>query len=212
MKTSAFLTAILILAAWATPAQADAVGFTAITNNSGQSATIAAQFSVTVAPFNATTWNFTFANAGPVASTIAGIYIDASGTGTTVSALSHIEATSAGVSFVENGNPQALPSEGNAVPPFVSDAENLSATPPPATNGIDPGESLTWHVFFSGAFDAHAALHAGTLRFGIHVISIGRGQESDSFVTGPGGNVPEPSLMFLTLGAGAVVFFRRRRR
>jgi len=80
------------------------------------------------------------------------------------------------------------------------------ATPPPTTNGLDPGESVVF--FFSGSvYDALvASIVSGNFRIALHVQQIGlNGEDSASFVS-----VPEPSSALLGL-VGVMLLLRRRR-
>lgn len=89
------------------------------------------------------------------------------------------------------------------------------ADPPPTTNGIDPGESITFR--FDGTLaDVHKALSDGDLRIAVHVQQITDNDTSAAYVNDgppppPDDEVPEPSsgvLVFLT----SLGFLIRRRR
>lgn len=99
---------------------------------------------------------------------------------------------------------------------------HFSPKPPPNTNGIDPGESLT--IRFYGAAGAGGTNYAaveeaianGDVRFGLHMQELPKDDEkrvSASFVAlpgDPGPGVPEPTTTALGL-IGTLLLLRRRR-
>lgn len=185
--------------------QAATISFTCLTDNGNGCAGMVGQLSAEVTDPGSDQVLFTFINAGPTLSTIAEIYWDDDD-----SLLDSIDTitNSAGVDFGTPANPADLPSGANAVPAFSADF-SVGATPPPATNGVDPGENLP--VLFdlsSGSTfdDILAALESGSLRLGMHVISIGTVAGSDAVISEPylPGQVdpiPEPST-YMLMGAG----------
>lgn len=89
------------------------------------------------------------------------------------------------------------------------------ADPPPTTNGIDPGESITFR--FDGLLtDVQQAMADGELRIAVHVQQITDDDTSAAYVNDgppppPDDEIPEPSsgvLVFLT----SLGFLIRRRR
>jgi hypothetical protein len=195
-RLASFLAFSLLLAGVGST-QARAVGFDCITNNSAGDCSIAeAQLSVTLSSPGATQVRFDLVNAtGGAASAIAGIYFDDSGLLASIASI----VNGAGTSFAENGAPPGLPGGTEASPPFDEDFR-LNATPPPSSNGVDPGETVG--VIFDlvtgmTVAQAQAAFASGALRVGVHVISFASGG-SESLV-----NVPEPSPMLL-MGLGLV--------
>ena len=80
------------------------------------------------------------------------------------------------------------------------------ATPPPTTNGLDPGESVVF-LFSGSVYDALvASIVSGDFRIALHVQQIGmNGEDSAAFVT-----VPEPGSALLGL-LGTLLLLRRRR-
>lgn len=73
-----------------------------------------------------------------------------------------------------------------------------------AANGVDPGEMAAF-LFDGDTTSVLAALAAGDMRLGMHVISIGAGGQSESFV-----GHPEPSSAVLLAAASLAVASRRR--
>jgi hypothetical protein len=193
-----------IFGAFATAAQAHAVGFDCITNtNAGNCMAGENQLSVVLSSPGATQIRFDVANAMTgVASTIAGIYWDDSGQLGSIASI----VNGAGTAFTANGSPPDLPSGNTAVPPFAGDFR-VNANPPPAQNGVDPGETVG--IIFNLAMgvsvaQALAAFDSGALRVGLHVISFSN-NGSESFV-----NVPEPTAALLMgLGLAGLGLTRR---
>lgn len=119
-----------------------------------------------------------------------------------------------GTSFSWPAHPGNLQSGQNLSPPF-STWFSADADPPPTSNGIDPGETLTvrfnlpQQAPFAGVLEQ---LDSGSMRIGVHVIALPDGS-SEAAVT------PEPTaalLLFggavLTLAAGRPRRLRRRSR
>ncbi|HEY7862586.1 MAG TPA: PEP-CTERM sorting domain-containing protein [Thermoanaerobaculia bacterium] len=205
-RSRRFLRFILlsIFGAFATAAEARAVGFDCITNtNAGNCAIGEAQLSVVLSSPGATQVRFDLANAmGGAASVIAGVYWDDAGLLGSIASI----VNGANTLFSANGSPPTLPGGNNAVPPFVEDFR-VNADAPPPQNGVGPGETLG--VIFNLASgvsvaQALAAFDSGALRVGIHVIAFGN-NGSESFV-----NVPEPSAaLLMALGVAALAIGRR---
>ncbi len=85
--------------------------------------------------------------------------------------------------------PGDLPGKGAASPPFSADFSS-DANPPPAGNGIHPGDSATFKIAVNaGAGKTYAdvvdAMKAGDLRVGMHVqgVDMGAGGYSEGFVS-----------------------------
>ncbi len=119
-----------------------------------------------------------------------------------------------GVSFSSPASPGDLPGGNDPGVNFTADF-SAGANPPPAKNGVDPGETLgiVLNVFDSNLSDFLAALADGDLRVGIHVINFADGG-SVSLVNGGGGGgtpIPEPSAA-LVFGAGALIVGSALRR
>lgn len=106
------------------------------------------------------------------------------------------------VSFTRNDSAN-LPG-GNSISFQVDTA--FVATPPPTSNGLNPGESVVF-LFNGSSYDALvASIVSGDFRIGLHVQQIGRnGEDSAAFVS-----VPEPSSALLGL-LGTMLLLRRRR-
>jgi hypothetical protein len=189
-------------------ANAATFGFSRITSNSSDD--VAGQLWVDVTDPGANQVMFTLRNEGPIASVIANIYWDDASPGNLGGFVSF--SPSAGVSFREGGNPSDLPS-GNAVG-FVATARDRARSPAPI-NGIGPDESLGVlfsllnGVTFEGLLDD---MNQGQLRVGLHVISIGLGGQSDSYVNDGPPRVPDASLTAMLLGMAMLGLEGLRRR
>lgn len=176
---------------------ATTIGFTQITNNGTENPS--AQLSVDISD-SAGRVLFKFNNAGPIASRISEVYWDDD-----VGLLSNgpdVDATttSVGVDLSDSpANPANLPSGGTVS--FTAD--HSSGRRMAAANGVDPSE-MAGFLFDGNLSDVLNALDNGGLRIGMHVISIGTGANSESFV-----NIPEPTALAL-FSAGLLCLASRR--
>ncbi len=176
--------------------------FVRITNNS--STDVAAQFSVEVIEVVPGQIRFWYTNAGPVPSSITGIYL------TDNSLLEIADLIDAddgiggdlGVDFSQGARPKTLPG-GNAISPSFATNESLAinSDAPRASKGINPGETLgvTFNIMNGNtADDVSSSLTNHSLRIGLHVQAIGEDGDSDSFIS-----IPEPvTILFTTVGLG----------
>jgi hypothetical protein len=149
---------------------------------------------------------FTIRNEGPYQSSIAGIYFDDG----TLLGISQIFDSPDDVDFVHGASPGDLPSGENLNPDFEATVSfNLGAASPPPKKGVNPGEEVSILFDLIGGQDFDDVINAifdGSLRIGMHVISIHEDQNSESFV-----NTPEPATLgFLALGS-LVILLRKRR-
>ena len=153
---------------------------------------------------------FTFYNVGSSQCTITDVYFD-DGTLLEITGLIDRDEGTGGdldVDFSQHASPGNLPGGGDMADPFVTTAGfSADAVPPPAWEGVDPGESLGV-VFSLTSGDINLVLQElldTTLRIGIHVQNFDGGG-SESFVNEP---VPEPATMAL-LGLGVLLLRKRR--
>ncbi len=201
-------------------AEAAMYGFAPVSFNSGAAAyAVAPQLSLDVTQLGSQVL-FTFANDGPVASTITGTYFD-DGAGVLDSLLTPINGP--GVSFGSGGNPANLPAP---MDPYHFGANFWATANPPeglGGKGVDnTGEFVTipFTLEDDKSFtDVLAALDAGvadptstidTLRVGIHLQSIGTAGLSDAFMLTPV-RTPLPGAVLLgLLGLSAAGLKMRR--
>jgi hypothetical protein len=143
-------------------------------------------------------------NIGPIASTVAGLYVD-DGNGRLGAITDYVGTGIVSFSTPPPG-PGDLPS-GQAVS-FASDF-TATADAAPAVNGVDPGEMFELKLSLAGgatAADVLDDLMSGEMTVGLHVISIGINEGSESFIT------PTPGTLALTACAALWGFGSRRRR
>ncbi len=213
--------ASLVVLCWnLVPAEAAMYGFTPVSFNSGAAAyAVAPQLSLDVTQSGSQVL-FTFANDGPVASTITGMYFD-DGAGVLDSILAPIDG--AGVSFGLGGHPANLSAP---TVPYHFGADFWATANAPkglGGKGVDnTGEFVTIPFTLESEetfADVLAALDAdladptstiGTLRVGMHVQSIGTASRSDAFILTPV-QTPLPGAVILgLLGLSAAGLKMRR--
>lgn len=196
-------------------ADAATYSFTGVTNNNATNTTTGQnQLSVDVLDLGSGNISFTFANSGPLASSIADVYWDdragVLGTMGTITA-------SSGVSFSQGAAPPNLPG-GNSI--GFSATASADSNPPVQPNGVNPGEWLTivWSLISGATYaDVIAALNlggsqSGSLRIGLHVQGFANGG-SESFVNNTPAPVPVPAAGLLLLGAlGGLAAMRGKKR
>lgn len=223
--------AVMLVSAWsAAPASAITYSFGCISGNNVVNCATSSQYSVDVTDPGGNQVLFTFANAGPVASSITDIYFDDG----TLLGIASIQ-NGAGTNFSEGASPPNLPS-GNSVNPNFATTFSADSNAPVIENGVNPGESfsilfnllpgvtfaetitaLTNGISCTALDPAAGGDCDGTLRIGVHVQSIGNGG-SEAFIVNDGGDlgdppeVPEPAtLMLFGTGLGIVAAKVRNR-
>lgn len=112
------------------------------------------------------------------------------------------------VEFTIDDRPSEFPSGQNLLPPFESTA-SIRANPPPALNGIEPGEQLNLTFLYNEGYnDLVEDVENGDVRVGIHVIAF-PDESSESAVIHV---VPEPQTMLLfALGICGLLLWRKSR-
>jgi hypothetical protein len=211
-KLSAGL-ALAFLLGQAPAGAAVVVDFTKVTNNNTED--LSAQLSLTIYgaadanPYQATTGVLSatqvlmvLSNNVGIASNIAEFYVDNGPilTGPTVfNSLGGFTAFTGGAV-----NPGNLPGGNTLTPAFVADVLfSADVDPGNPDNGVNEAIDRVGFLYTTTnpLADIIAGLADGSLRFGLHVRSIGEEGGSDSYVNGGGGppitEVPEPTSVFL---------------
>ena len=207
-KRNTILGVCLLVFGLSAAAHADVFGFVNITNNNAGNAAVGeAQLSVDITDPGGSQVLFTFANAGPAASSIADVYFDDG----ILLAMVGIDNGDPGVDFAQGASPPNLPG-GNGISPAFSATFSADSNPPAQPNGVGPGESLG--VLFSlkpgNVFaDVLDNMDDKSLRIGIHVQGFANGG-SEAFITdGNGEQVPVPGSVLLgAIGLGLVARVR----
>lgn len=218
MKSVHVLLAICVLLLSAPLAQAasQSFGFYQITSNDGNNVgLIEPQLFVDISDDSLVGQIlFTIRNAGPYESSIAGIYFDDG----TLFGIASIFDSPDDVDFGTDPSPSNLPSGNSVDPDFETTvAFSIGAASPPPQKGVNPGEEVS--ILFDlidgqGFQDVIDAIFDGSLRIGLHVISIHPElscnedciANSESFV-----NTPEPATLGL-LALGSLVILLRKRQ
>lgn len=213
------LLAAALLAATAAQARAEVYTFDCISNNALINCTSGeGQLSFTTSAYSSPTLSgtlFTFANLGPLASSITDIYFDFA-TGLSTGLTLTILTESAGVDFSLGATPPDLPAGNNATPDFEVtagfSADSNSGSPGVQANGINPTESLALLLSPVSLATVTTWLSTGDLRLGVHVQGFSNGG-SESFVNGPPGPGPTPGIptpgTLALLGLGLVALGAR---
>jgi hypothetical protein len=151
---------------------------------------------------------FTVQNAVGIASNIAEVYFDDGLLGPSVA----LNSLGGYTNFSGGGaTPPNLPGGAGAVPPFnATSLFSADVNPGPPSNGVNTSADILGIKLGAGSlvdFDGvAAAVVAGTLRFGLHIRSIGALGGSDSYINNPPGTIDPPQVAVpgtvLLLGIG----------
>ncbi|MBT8046168.1 MAG: PEP-CTERM sorting domain-containing protein [Pontiella sp.] len=185
-------------------ASAELFGFSAIPSNAPLNPSIGEnQLFMDVTETGLGEVSIVFTNTGPEPSTIAEIYFDAPDVEPPLNlALVQIINTP-GVSYVYDANPQNLPAGRMFL--FCADLGTEPENPAPK-NGIDPYEYLVLEMTYTDPpHNFIDLLQSGDLRIGLHVISMGTSEDSESFIN----VIPEPSTALLLGFSGLLIKVRR---
>ena len=187
-----------------------------VQNDSGNAGAITAQLSLDVTEYGVDQVLFTFSNAGPLDSSITGIYFDDGA----LLEIAFVDNSDLGVNFINPAtSPKELTGANNVDPPFeTSTGFSAQSTAPPYHDGVNPGESVGIVFNLAEGYDfddiiAAIALGFGypedpddeddpwftnSLRIGVNVQGIGPNDESDSYIL-----IPIPASVILgILGLG----------
>ncbi|MGE0481107.1 MAG: hypothetical protein AB7Q17_11610 [Phycisphaerae bacterium] len=210
--------AALVAGAFASPASAVLLGFSGVTqNNQTNTNNGQAQLSVEVLSAGGALVDFIFRNVGSVAMAITDIYFDDDALLSYNTGAGAAIFNGPGVLFSQGASPPELPGANGATPPFqTSPGLGFDADPPPAGNGVSPGETVTIRLALlagNNFASVLADLLSRDLRIGIHVQGFANGG-SESFINTndppPGTVVPEPGAALLGL-IGLTCLHRIRR-
>lgn len=203
-RVMAAMAGVGALALAAGSANAVIVNFVEITNNTPDD--VSGQLLLDINDLGGGVISFDLSNLGPLNSTVEQFNVqDLDGL---FSDMIAVNDNPNAVAFTEDAPAANLPSGNNVS--FVS-TWGASADPPPAQRGVDPGESLELQFSLANGktfADVLASLGTGKLRAGLHVISIGTAEESETYVSNP--LIPTPGTLAIA-GAAGLIGIRRRR-
>lgn len=209
--------ALLLLSSSAFALGLTTVYFNNITNNDPSGVNVASQLSMDIAEIAnvPNQVNFIFHNSAenPISSSIAEVYFDDG----SLLGISSISGT--GVNFSIGANPNNLPGwatvspvfkPGSLLVPGSVKAFTVDAGQNARDNGVGVGDELIikFNLLPNKTYaDTIAMLNTGELRIGLHVVSIGTTEKSDSFVN----RVPEPGTFMILTGCLTLGLVYRRK-
>ncbi|MEX2016022.1 MAG: hypothetical protein WD873_05240 [Candidatus Hydrogenedentales bacterium] len=173
-----------------------------ITSNSALGPQIESQLSVEVMDVG-TGAQFTFINAGPLASSITDVYWGGPGPSPL-----NFSMVTLPTNWTAGAAPPGLPGANTFAVLYSADSDS-----PVQPNGVQVNESIVFTIAYASGSNLASlinALNGGQLQVGFHVQGLSDG-ESESYLTTPGEMVPVPAPLGLAAVGFALVALRRRK-
>jgi len=122
---------------------------------------------------------FEISNTGPEPATVASVYFDDAIMPLLTDSVT-ISSSGSGVVFSADKKAKNLPGGSTVSPVFMTDF-SFNADPPPSMKGVNPGEFVAFTIDLAASktfADVASAIGDGSLRIGVHVISINGNENS----------------------------------